>query len=180
MTKKTYLIWQKYFAAHAFARQVAGTLATRLAAVTVCLPVVLVWYPAGRLYIAWAGICLVAGWLCFVQLLARLFPAQRPYQQFGFVPSAGKGFFSHADAKPDAFPSGHTTALCILALCAAPFLSPWLTGAAVFLALSAGAARVLLGWHFFRDVVGALLLASGVVAGFYVLGLFDALRSFMV
>ncbi|MBP9686475.1 MAG: phosphatase PAP2 family protein [Candidatus Doudnabacteria bacterium] len=179
MTKEWYQQWQAYFKRHAGVAWLVEVLATRLAALTILVPVILVWYPLGRLYVAWTGINLVVGWLFLVQLIAHVFPQQRPYQRFEFVPVRGRGFFSNLDTRLDAFPSGHTTALCIIAFSVGVFSVGWAV-LFVLLAFAAGAARVFLGWHFVRDVVGGAGLAALVVFGLGYLELFDFLQSFMV
>lgn len=179
MDRNAYLWWQKYFQQHSVLAWGVHLFASRLAALTLVVPLLVVWYPAGRLYIAWAGVCLIVGWLCLVQFIVTLFPRSRPYQRFGFVPVAGMGLFSRVDARPDAFPSGHTTALAVLAFSLFAF-SPGAAVVAIVLAAGAGVARVLLGWHFVKDIVAGLLLAGVVVAGLYYGGIFGLLQRFMV
>lgn len=179
MDRETYLWWQKYFQQHPALAWGTNLFASRLAALAVAVPLLVVWYPAGRLYVVWAGVCLLVGWLGLVQGIAALFPRRRPYQQFGFVPVGGVGLFSHVDTRPDAFPSGHTTALAVLAFSLFAFSSG--AGMAVaMLAVAAGSARVLLGWHFVQDIAAGIALAGVVVAGLYYGGVFGLLQRFVV
>lgn len=179
MSEELYKQWQQYFRKHPAARWCADFFASRVAALTLVVPCIAVWYPAGRLYIAWAGVGLIIGRLGVAPIIAYLFPQQRPYQRFKFVPVAGGGLFSHTDDDPDSFPSGHATALGILAFALMPFSSAW-TGIAVLCALAAGIARVLLGWHYVRDVFAGLLLAGAVVGGVMILGMYAVLGRFIV
>lgn len=137
----------------------------------VLLPFVLVWFPAGRAFIALAGAALIVSWGIVVQGIAVLFPRPRPYQKFKFTPLAGKALFSRVDARFDAFPSGHTTAIATLTLVIGFFSLPLALISGLILLLTA-LSRIMLGYHYPKDVIGGLVIASAVVCMLQYTGVF--------
>ncbi len=171
MDKDQYLNLQKYFQSHKVLRRLAHFFAMQVVAIYVLVPFFLVWSERGREFIAATGLALVVSWGVLVQLIAFLHPTARPYQKYGFVPAGGDGLFSGLDTRLDSFPSGHVTALIALTLMIILFNSPlaWLS---FFITVLVATARVLLGYHYLRDVLGGLLLAILVVYLLHIFGVF--------
>lgn len=145
----------------------------------VLLPFVLVWFPAGRAFIALAGAALIVSWGIVVQGIAVLFPRPRPYQKFKFTPLAGMALFSRVNTRFDAFPSGHTTAIATLTLLIGFFSVPLALVSAVILLLTA-LSRIMLGYHYPKDVVGGLIIAGVVVYALEYTGVFAYILRFVV
>jgi undecaprenyl-diphosphatase len=143
----------------------------------VAMPFILVWFRVGREFVLSAGAALILSWGVCVQLIAFCFPKKRPYQEFGFIPLAGKGLFSRIDTRYDAFPSGHTTALITLTLVAWLF-SPPLALLSLVLAFITATCRVLLGYHYISDILGGVMIAGVVVFALNSTGIFAALEAF--
>jgi membrane-associated phospholipid phosphatase len=144
----------------------------------VALPFVLVWSSAGRQYVVIAGVGLIVAWGIGVQAVALFLPRWRPYQEYKFRPLGGTGIFSHTHTTPNAFPSGHTTALTMLTLTALLF-SPWLGVLSACITLCTAAARVLLGYHFVRDIFAGLALSVLIFAALYYSGLIGYILAFI-
>ena len=107
------------------------------------------------LYLLYAAVILLLPFL-LVTLLRRLINAPRPYELIDIYPSAPK------NKKGESFPSRHTFSIFLIAtLCI-----PWRIYVAVTLAVLGvvlAVCRVLLGYHFVRDVVAGF--AVGVISG---------------
>lgn len=178
MTKGQYAYLHAYLTPHRGLVRLLDFFATKVVYAYVVLPFCVVWFSSGRQFIAMAGVGLAIGWGVLVQLVAYMFPGKRPYQKFGFKPLAGKGLFSRIDERYDSFPSGHTTALTILTLTIALFSTPFaiLSAAIVLLTM---ASRVLLGYHYPKDVLGGFFLAVLVVIGLQYGGIFGAILVFI-
>ena len=162
MQKKHYVQINQWLRNHKTVHALLDFFATRIVFLYVCIPFVLVWFVTGREYITLAGVGLLVAWGIVVQLIGLVLPVRRPYQAYGFVPSAGKGLFSHVDEQYDSFPSGHTTALGVLTV-AALWFSPALALVSLVITLCTAGARVFLGYHYVQDVVAALVLSSVVM-----------------
>ena len=105
----------------------------------------------GALFIAVSAVPFV-----LVSLLRKVINAPRPYELIDIDPSAPK------NKKGESFPSRHTFSIFLIAtLCI-----PWRIYVAVTLAVLGvvlAVCRVLLGYHFVRDVVAGF--AVGVISG---------------
>ena len=105
----------------------------------------------GALFIAVSAVPFV-----LVSLLRKVINAPRPYELIDIYPSAPK------NKKGESFPSRHTFSIFLIAtLCI-----PWRIYVAVTLAVLGvvlAVCRVLLGYHFVRDVVAGF--AVGVISG---------------
>jgi undecaprenyl-diphosphatase len=97
-------------------------------------------------------VCSVIGWL---------YRKPRPYQKYGFHPYVS-GWFSWANPAPDSFPSKHTASLASVSLVLVLF-NPTVGIIAFLVTILTGWARVILGYHFFADIVFGLLV--GVLGG---------------
>lgn len=178
MSKDQYLQVQAYLATRTFFVRVLDFFAGQVVYVYVVLPFLLIWFPAGRAFIALAGAALIISWGVVVQLIALLLPYPRPYQKFKFTPLAGKALFSRVDSRFDAFPSGHTTAIATLTLVIGFFSLPFALVSGVIL-LCTALSRVMLGYHYPKDVIGGLVIASGVVWALHYSGFFEYILRFV-
>jgi undecaprenyl-diphosphatase len=98
-----------------------------------------------------------------VTIINLFYEKKRPYQKFEFEPITSK-FFSFKTHIANSFPSRHTTAYFSVATIVIIFF-PALGAILMAVSLMAGAARVILGYHWPIDiVVGALL---GVLVGYF-------------
>lgn len=171
MNKKQYLYLQKYFHSHKIVGKVVHFFAMQIVVLYVLLPFFLVWSEWGREFIIASGLALVVSWGMLVQLIAFLYPTARPYQQYEFVPAGGSGLFSDIDIRRDSFPSGHVTALLVLTLIM--FLSNIsLAWVSLLVVVLVAIARVLLGYHYVRDMFGGLILAVLVIYVLHICGIF--------
>lgn len=93
-----------------------------------------------------------------VTLINLLYRKQRPYQKFNFAPITSK-FFSWKTAIPNSFPSRHTTAYFSVASVILLFF-PGLGIALILIALLAGSARVVLGFHWPADIAAGAILGT--------------------
>jgi undecaprenyl-diphosphatase len=124
-----------------------------------------------RAWAWWLGVCAVGGW-GLTQLLKQLVRAERPPD--ALVEAAGWSF-----------PSGHTTAgiygwaaLGVVALVALPRpWNRWVGALAVTVGVLMGPSRLVLGVHWFSDVVGGLLVAGAWVLAVSAVTLHAARRS---
>ncbi len=120
----------------------------------VVLPLALGYFGSG----AWrhAGLTLLAGVLltaATVAVLKLLFRRQRPQGQWGYL---------YRKTDPHSFPSGHAARAAMLALLGWAVLPwPWATALSIWGALVA-LSRVLMGVHYFSDVVAGVVLGLGL------------------
>ncbi len=91
-------------------------------------------------------------------LLAKKYPTKRPYQEWNFKPIESK-LLSWVTQHPNSFPSRHVMAMAAVAGVAFWFNIP----TAIFFVLIAaltGAGRVVLGYHYPRDIAFALFFGT--------------------
>ncbi len=176
MHKEQYVNLQKYFHAHKAQRRLAHFFAMQVVFFYVLLPFFLAWSERGREFIVATGLALIIAWGILVQLIAYLWPTARPYQKYKFLPAGGSGLFSDIDKHFDSFPSGHITALVVLTLIMFLFNSP-LAWVSLLVTVLVATARVLLGYHYARDILGGFLVAILVVSLLHILGVFGFISS---
>lgn len=111
----------------------------------------------------------VLGKLILVKFLGLPFPKARPYQQYHFTP-VHSGLFSSINERPNSFPSGHTASLVAISIVLFVF-NPVLGMLSGLCSLVTIYGRLLLGYHFFTDILGGLVV--GVVTALLVLQLFS-------
>lgn len=161
MNREQYLHYQEFFRTHKAWLVLAGFFSTHV-----------VWlYLFSLGYFLWAsetrevGLILVVGAglakLVLAKMVSSFLPRPRPYQVFGFSPVAGLGLFTKFVDTKDSFPSGHAAAMTTITFLLFPFSSS-LAVVSMVLVLLNGIFRMLLGFHFARDVF------AGVVLGFLV------------
>ncbi len=106
---------------------------------------------------AWkAGLALVIGTF-LTGLLKLAFKRRRPDGRWG-------AFDRLVD--PHSFPSGHANRAAILAVLAVIYLSPAIGAAVVLWALAVGVSRIILGMHYFSDVLAGWLVGIAVAVFF--------------
>lgn len=97
-------------------------------------------------------------------VITFFWPKQRPYQAFGFEPLTSH-LLSEKTARPNTFPSRHTVALAssvgVLAVLMPVFAIPF-----AVVTLWTGVGRVILGYHYPKDILFALIL--GLIVGVFV------------
>ncbi len=82
----------------------------------------------------------------------------RPYQKYKFNPITSR-FFSLRTAKPNSFPSRHTTAFASVA--AVVLLFNPIVGLALYaVTVMTGIGRIILGYHYPTDIAGGLTLGT--------------------
>lgn len=124
-------------------------------------------YPVFLLILFWQK---QTGWLKFfwvpfisfvaVSVFRHLLNAPRPYETFGRTPPIAKKTAGHS------FPSRHTFSIFVIGFCTLPFCLP-LGAVIVGLGILLAASRVLLGFHFLRDVLaGFVCAAAAYLVGF--------------
>jgi len=93
-----------------------------------------------------------------VTLIRKLINAPRPYELYSFYEKKPK------EKVGQSFPSRHVFSAFLISTLAFPF-SLWLTLAVAVVGVSLAVARVLLGMHFWRDVItgSAVGIISGIV-----------------
>ncbi len=117
-------------------------------------------YPKNRhiLFLALASFLIARGMV--VTVINWLYHKQRPYQKFAFDPIVSR-FFSFHTKIPNSFPSRHTTAYFSVAsvIC----LTYPTLGVFLFLVSGlAGAARVVLGYHWPIDIIAGAEIGTVV------------------
>lgn len=101
----------------------------------------------------------------FIPIMNMFYKQPRPYQLYGFDPLTSVAF-SWATDKPTSFPSRHIISFAAVAgalLVPLPIISSYI----LIVGIITGMGRVIAGFHYPRDIIGAV--AFGLIIG---LGLF--------
>lgn len=99
-------------------------------------------------------------------LVARLYHKERPYQRFGFEPRSSF-WFSRITDKRNSFPSKHVAGLVSISMMLF-FFYPIAGVLGLLVAVMAGWARVIMGYHYVSDLLaGALIGVVGALIVYY-------------
>ncbi len=99
--------------------------------------------------------------IIFVPIISKLFPKARPYQQYNFQPLESV-FLSKQTKSKNSFPSSHV--ISITAASGAMLLSQPILAIIFFVvAIPTGLGRVVLGFHYPKDVIFSLFF--GLIIG---------------
>lgn len=177
MNREQYLKKQEFFKNHKYWRKIADFFATKIVYFFIFLPLAFVYSSSGRAFVVSGALVSLFGKLVLAKVLAYLFPSPRPYEKFNFIPVAGLGLFSKVTKKMDAFPSGHITAMAGFAGVLFQFHA--LGGLLVFIVVMCTAvSRVVLGFHYFRDVFSGFAMGLMLAYLVKVVGLLDLVVKF--
>lgn len=149
-------------------RAVNALLGPVIAPIWLVLLCIVLWRTLGRGVALRTGLLTMVGWLS-IEVWKLIFHRHRP-------PTAAV----HAlvtETKPDSFPSGHTaftTALVVglaVALAGHRALRRVVLAVGIPLIVLVAGSRLVLGAHYLADVIAAVVLACGTIAGMVGLGL---------
>jgi membrane-associated phospholipid phosphatase len=102
-----------------------------------------------------------------VPLINRWYKRPRPYQNFHFEPIT-TWLFSWKTADPNSFPSRHVTSFAAVTGAFLIF-APALGAALLVVTILTGVARVVLGFHYPKDVIGGFFIGLAIAAVCYIL-----------
>ncbi len=115
--------------------------------------------------IVFALIAFIVARFLFVSSISFFYKKERPYQLYKFTPVRFSWLLSYQSIAPVSFPSGHTSGMASISTILI-FFNPWIGGIGFFVTVLCAVARVMMGYHYPRDIVVGLVL--GVLAGFLV------------
>lgn len=118
-----------------------------------------------QVFVTEVVIAFVISRLILVPIVSWLFPQARPYQKYKFPPVTSI-FLSRQTSKLNSFPSSHV--ISIMAACGVILLISSLLGVLMLIiGLMTGWGRVVLGYHYPKDVVFSVIfgLIIGIVTG---------------
>jgi membrane-associated phospholipid phosphatase len=92
------------------------------------------------------------------EIISLLYKKPRPYQRYGFK-TVSSWFFSMPDSTPDSFPSGHTTGLMAVSVLLL-FYHPVVASIGFVITALTAVGRVVLGYHFPLDIIGAIVIGG--------------------
>lgn len=158
-----YLQWQGWLQRKKIIRLFFVATAVYSPLLLIVVGVVSMFSAAGRLQILPATVALIISRGILVPVLVYLFPQKRPYVKYNFVLLSQSHFFYWGKQGENSFPSGHTASLAAIGM-SLFYFHPWLGIICLLLSLMAGFSRIILGFHYPKDVFFGFLI--GLFSGF--------------
>lgn len=160
---KKYFIWQEFVRNNKTAKLILQILAVYSPLIVLVLMIIVFVVQKNNAVIWDSLVALILSRGLVVPIFVYFFPTPRPYVKYNFNLLSRSHFFYWGKQGMNSFPSGHTASIAAIGT-SFIYFTPVIGTVLVVLAVLAGFARVVLGYHFTRDIVAGFVI--GILCGF--------------